>query len=108
MKDVIEFVEQAARQRHLADDAALAALQGRDIRGAPLSISIAAGVSARISEIRPPLKLKTRQKSCISKGARRDALMKSRRSEALRYFRLPVEPVEAHSGLGMLAHRCLA
>jgi hypothetical protein len=59
---------------------------------APLSMSIAAGVSARISEIRPPLKYSTRQKSCTSKGARRAALMKRRRSAALGYFRLPVGP----------------
>src|SRR5229473_2815534 len=51
---------------------------------APLSMSIAAGVSARISEIRQPVRLKTRQKSCTSKGAWRAALMKRRRSAQTR------------------------
>jgi hypothetical protein len=50
------------------------------------------GHKGQDSEIRPPVSLKTRQKSCTSKGARRAALMKRRRSAALRYFRLPVEP----------------
>jgi hypothetical protein len=46
----------------LPDDAAFAALQGRDVRDVAVKV-IAAGVSARISEIRPPLKLGTRQES---------------------------------------------
>jgi hypothetical protein len=58
----------------------------------PLSMSIAAGVSASTSEIRPPLQLNTRQNSRVSGSAEFAALRKHRRSAALRYFRAPVGP----------------
>jgi hypothetical protein len=52
----------------------------------PLSISMAAGVSANTSEMRAPLHPRTRQKSCVLGSVCVAALRKRRRSAALRYF----------------------
>jgi hypothetical protein len=58
----------------------------------PLSMSIAAGVSASTSEMRAPVHLSVRQNRHIFDGVRRAASAKRRRSAALRYFLLPDGP----------------
>jgi hypothetical protein len=38
MKSAVEFIKDAARQRHLPDDAALATLQGSDVGDAAVEV----------------------------------------------------------------------
>ena len=59
---------------------------------APLSMSMAAGVSASTSEMRAPLQRSIRQKSRIFAGALCAASTKRRRSAVFRYLRLPPPP----------------
>jgi hypothetical protein len=61
-------------------------------RPAPFPKALDGKLGASTSEMRPPLHPNTRQKRRVSGSARFAALMKRRRSPALRYFRAPVGP----------------
>ena len=86
-----ESTKQIWRQRNLSNKPRLRRFKV-SMQATPLSMSIAAGVSANTSEIRAPLQRNVRQNNRIDSGGRRAALTERCRSAALRYFRLSEGP----------------
>ena len=91
LEDVIEFGEDTARQGYLPDDATLAALQGRDVRDAAIDVD-RCGCERQDFGNAATGQTQNETKELHVQGRRCAALMKRRRSAALRYFRLPVDP----------------
>ena len=69
----------------------LAALQGRDVGGTAVEVNRCRGERQDFGNPATG-QAQNETKELHVKGARRAALMKRRRSAALRYFRLPVGP----------------
>src|SRR5258707_13676031 len=107
MESVVEFAEHTARQGHLSDDAGLAALQGRDVGGAAVDVDRCRREREDFGNpATGQTQNETEELDVQGRAPRRPDETPTLSGVEI----LPAAgwPVKAHSGVGMLAHRCLA